>query len=42
MSPLAEGTERRIALGALGAGIALATLAWSAGRNGPPTLGRLR
>jgi anti-sigma factor RsiW len=42
LSPLAGGTERWIALGALGAGIALATLAWSAGRDGPPTLGRLR
>jgi anti-sigma factor RsiW len=40
--PLAEGTERWIALGALGAGATLAALAWAAGRDGPPTLGRLR
>jgi anti-sigma factor RsiW len=38
----AEGVERLVALGAVGAAIAVATLAWSASRYGAGTLGLRR
>lgn len=39
---IAEGPERWAMLGAVGALVAVAALAWSAGRNGMPTLGLAR